>query len=61
MSEERWTEVDDYLASQLVPSDDALDEALAQSEAAGLPHINVAPNQGKLLELLAKIQGSRRI
>jgi predicted O-methyltransferase YrrM len=61
MSEERWTEVDDYLASQLVPSDDALDEALASSEAAGLPHINVAPNQGKLLELLAKIQRSRRI
>jgi predicted O-methyltransferase YrrM len=61
MSEERWSDVDEYLVSLLLPDDIALDEALARSEAAGLPHINVAANQGKLLELLAKIQRSRRI
>jgi predicted O-methyltransferase YrrM len=44
-----------------VPPDPALDAALAASEAAGLPPINVAPNQGKLLMLLAQIQGARRI
>jgi predicted O-methyltransferase YrrM len=61
MSEERWSAVDEYLVSLLLPDDLALDEALARSEAAGLPHINVAANQGKLLELLATIQRSRRI
>ncbi|KUY93820.1 hypothetical protein WS48_22175 [Burkholderia sp. RF7-non_BP1] len=34
--------------------------ALATSDAAGLPAINVAPNQGKLLQLLATIRGARR-
>jgi predicted O-methyltransferase YrrM len=61
MDEERWRDVDEYLVSHLLPEDDALDHALASSEAAGLPRINVAPNQGKLLELLSKIQGSHRI
>ena len=39
----------------------ALEAALAASEAAGLPRINVAPNQGKLLMLLARAIGARRI
>jgi predicted O-methyltransferase YrrM len=61
MDKELWTNVDNYLVSILVPSDSALDAALADSTAAGLPQINVAPNQGKLLELMAKIRGARRI
>jgi predicted O-methyltransferase YrrM len=61
MDEDRWRDVDEYLVSHLLPEDEVLDEALARSEAAGLPRINVAANQGKLLELLSKIQGSRRI
>jgi len=61
MDNQQWTHVDDYFVSLLVPSDSALDEALAGSTAAGLPEINVAPNQGKLLELLAKGHGSQRI
>lgn len=61
MSEELWTAVDDYFDRALVPSDPALDAALAASEAAGLPRIGVAPNQGKLLQLLARVRGARRI
>jgi predicted O-methyltransferase YrrM len=61
MGDERWREVDEYLVARLLAEDDALDQALARSEAAGLPRINVAANQGKLLELLAKIHGARRI
>jgi predicted O-methyltransferase YrrM len=61
MNEEQWSRVDEYLVALLAPSDEVLDEALADSEVAGLPHINVAPNQGKLLQLLASIQGARRI
>ncbi|KUZ63464.1 methyltransferase [Burkholderia ubonensis] len=61
MDQDQWTQVDAYFSATLVPSDDALDAALAASDAAGLPAINVAPNQGKLLQLLATIRGARRI
>lgn len=61
MNQDLWTQMDAYFSATLVPSDDALDAALATSEAAGLPAINVAPNQGKLLQLLATIRGARRI
>ena|SRR5947207_1687281 len=59
--QEQWTAVDRYLADLLVPPDPALDAALADSAAAGLPAIHVSPNQGKLLHLLARIQGARNI
>jgi predicted O-methyltransferase YrrM len=61
MSQDQWTSVDAYINGLLVPSDAALDAALASSTAAGLPAINVAPNQGKLLHLLARIHGARSI
>ncbi|KOV58520.1 methyltransferase [Streptomyces sp. NRRL WC-3618] len=62
MSEsQHWEDVDDYFTTLLTPADDALEAALRDSDAEGLPHINVAPNQGKLLQLLAQIQGARRI
>ncbi|KWA64531.1 methyltransferase [Burkholderia ubonensis] len=61
MDQDQWTQVDAYFSATLVPSDDALDAALAASDGAGLPAINVAPNQGKLLQLLATIRGARRI
>ncbi|MGP4048032.1 O-methyltransferase [Streptomyces sp. 2A115] len=56
-----WHDVDDYFTDLLAPPDAALTEALRDSDAAGLPHINVAPTQGKLLHLLAVIQGATRI
>ena len=61
MTEAQWTAVDRYLTDLLVPPDAALDAALAASAAAGLPPIHVAPSQGKLLLLLARIQGARTI
>jgi predicted O-methyltransferase YrrM len=60
-TQELWDDVDAYFTSLLSPEDEALTAALRDSDAAGLPHINVAPNQGKLLHLLARIQGARRI
>jgi predicted O-methyltransferase YrrM len=56
-----WTDVDDYFSSLLAPSDSALDAALARSEAAGLPAHQVAPNQGKLLQILARMVNAHRI
>src|SRR5579863_6215102 len=61
MSENQWTTVDDYFVELLLPADSALEETQRRSTAAGLPPISVAPNQGKLLELLARMQRSRRI
>ena len=61
MSEKLWAEVDDYFNSLLLPPDPALDAALEASKEAGLPSIAVAPNQGRLLMLLAKMRGARAI
>lgn len=61
MITDTWNAVDDYFSRGLVKSDTALDAALEASTKAGLRAINVAPNQGKFLNLLAKIHGARRI
>lgn len=61
MNQERWTAVDNYFCDLLVQSDAALDNARKSSDEAGLPSHHVAPNQGKLLQLIAQIQGARRI
>ncbi|MEU0578819.1 O-methyltransferase [Streptomyces griseoincarnatus] len=64
MSEARlWNAVDDYFTGRLLGDDpdEALTAALRESDAAGLPPIAVSPLQGKLLHLLARIQGARRV
>ncbi|MFI7120916.1 O-methyltransferase [Amycolatopsis sp. NPDC049868] len=61
MSQQLWSEVDDYLSGVLVPSDPALEGARKASDEAGLPSIAVAPNQGKLLNLMARMIGARSI
>ncbi|WP_435189803.1 O-methyltransferase [Streptomyces sp. bgisy126] len=61
MTNAQWTDVDHYFTELLAPDDEALSGALAASTAAGLPEIAVAPNQGKLLHLLARVQGARSI
>lgn len=58
---EKWTEVDQYISSQLIPSDPVLDAVLEANQKAGLPSIDVAPNQGKFLHLLAQMKGARSI
>jgi predicted O-methyltransferase YrrM len=61
MDAKTWTAVDEYLDGALGISDDILEHALAAAKAAGLPAIAVAPNQGRMLHLLARLQGARRI
>ena len=56
-----WRRVDAYLASTLVEEDAALRRAVADQDAAGLPAIEVAPLNGKLLHLLVRIAGARRV
>ena len=61
MTQELWSKVDDYINETLVPGDAALENALKKSAEAGLPQIQVSPSQGKLLHLLARNIGARRI
>ncbi|MFJ4779926.1 O-methyltransferase [Streptomyces sp. NPDC088762] len=61
MGQQTWTAVDAYFDGLLVEEDEALTAAARDSEAAGLPPHQVAPNQGKLLNLLARIRGARSI
>ena len=61
MTETQWTDVDRYITDLLIGPDAALDAALAASRAAGLPAIAVSPPQGKLLGMLARLQGARNI
>jgi predicted O-methyltransferase YrrM len=57
----QWDAVDRYINDTLVGSDEVLEAALAANAAAELPSIDVTPNQGKLLYLLALVKGARRI
>ncbi|WMX47279.1 O-methyltransferase [Streptomyces roseicoloratus] len=57
----QWNAVDAYFTDLLARDDEALTAALADSTAAGLPEIAVAPNQGKLLHLLVAAQGARNV
>ena len=61
MNRELWSEVDEYLADALIEPDPVLEQAIDDSDKAGLPSIAVAPNQGKLLNLLARMAGAATI
>ncbi len=53
--------IDAYVEGLFAPSDPVLERALRRSREAGLPEVQVSPNEGKLLQLLAEISGARRI
>lgn len=61
MGSDQWTEVDQYLAGLFAPPDPVLEQALESADAAGMPPINVSPNQGRLLYLLARAVRAQRI
>lgn len=61
MSQETWTSVDRHIAARLAPHDAALEGALKASDDAGLPAISVSAPQGKMLHVLARTVGAKRI
>lgn len=61
MTKKLFTKVDSYLADKLLPEDEPLREALKANAKADLPSIDVSPTQGKLLHLLARMSGAKRI
>lgn len=61
MTEKTWNAVESYFDTELIGADPILDAAIEGSAISGLPPIQVSAAQGKLLYLLAQVQGARRI
>ena len=61
MPEQVWADVDDFFTEHLLPADDVLRATLETNVAEALPPIAVTPPQGKLLHLLARACGAKRI
>jgi predicted O-methyltransferase YrrM len=60
-TDELWNDVDSYLVGELVEEDQALVAARELGRERGLPSIEVAPNQGAFLALVARMVGARRV
>jgi predicted O-methyltransferase YrrM len=61
MEEQVFAEVDRFIGETIVAEDEALRGAVEAAEAAGLPSIQVSPPQGRLLQLLVRLVGARKI
>jgi predicted O-methyltransferase YrrM len=61
MDQELFSAVDRFIGETIAPEDEGLRGAVKAAEAAGLPAIQVSPPQGKLLQLLVRLVGARRI
>jgi predicted O-methyltransferase YrrM len=61
MNQEIWTAVDSYYEDLMVRSDPRFNKIIEASNEAGLPPISITANLGKLLELLVRFQGARRV
>lgn len=61
MSASTWSAVDRYFATKLLPDDPVMRQVLQHADDAGLPPIQIEANQGRFLQLLARMLGARRI
>jgi predicted O-methyltransferase YrrM len=61
MTSELFGSVDDYINSLVAPHDDALAAAERSILESGIPQISVSANQGKFLQVLAKLCGAKKI
>jgi predicted O-methyltransferase YrrM len=61
VADQRFKDVERWITDHLIPTDDALREAVERSDAGGLPSIQVDPTMGKFLNLVARMIGAQRI
>ena len=59
--QQKWSAVDNYMISELIPQDEVLQQVLENNQRAGLPAHDVAANQGQLLALFVRMTQARRI
>ena len=60
----KLTEMDayqEYLRELFHRDDDDLSRLQAEADAAGLPHISIGPEQGKFLQVLVQLTGTRKV
>ena len=61
MSDPAWSAVDEWIGDKLIDDEPRFEAIVAANAAAGLPAIDVSPAQGKLLHMLVRIAGARRV
>jgi predicted O-methyltransferase YrrM len=61
LTEQLVERIDRYIEDLFTPEDAALSQNIADAATAGMPAIQVSPNQGKLLYLIARMSGARHI
>jgi caffeoyl-CoA O-methyltransferase len=61
MVKKLFKDVDKYISNLFIPPDEALTAAEQSHRLENLPPINVSPNLGKLLYLLAKLSNAKKI
>ena len=60
-NEQLAEQIDHYIERLFVRPDESLTQNLKDAAAAGLPTINISPNEGKLLYLIAKMSRAKRM
>jgi predicted O-methyltransferase YrrM len=61
MAESGWTAVDSWIGDKLIGNSAAFQAIIEANAAAGLPAIDLSPPQAKLLHLLVRMAGARRV
>ncbi len=61
VNEDLLEKIDSYIENLFIAPDSALEQNLTDAKAAGLPSIAVAPAQGRMMYLMAKMAGAKRI
>ncbi len=61
MADKTWEAVDRYFLGKIIGQDAPLEETQRAAEGAGLPAISVTAAQGKLLHLLVRMHGARKV
>ena len=61
MDQQLFEQVDQYISNLLGDEDEALKGVITAIDAAGIPQISVSANQGKFLQILAKLIHAKKI
>ena len=61
MNQATWTAVDSYISEVMIRFEPVQEKAPRRNTAEELPPIDVTPNLGKLIYLLAKMHSAKRI
>lgn len=61
MDQETFAAVDQFIGETILEEDEALRASVGAAEEAGLPAIQVSPPQGKLLQLLVRLVGAKKV